>query len=80
MASLFWSQATLLVLGSQQIQMPADFFVELVVEVPAAEHSGDSLKDGAHHDSSSNRDIIATVRDHRSASIDSCFFPARVIE
>src|SRR5678816_1279426 len=80
-ASLFWCESSPLVVSGQQLQMRTDFFVEPIVSATTPECGGDAVQDGAHHDlSSSSRDIIATVRDHRSASIDSCFFPARVIE
>ena len=53
--------------------------VEPLVGVSGPEQGRDALQEATHYDpSSGRRDIIATVRDHRSASIDNCFFPARV--
>lgn len=79
-ASLLRRQAATLVVGGQQIEMRLDLFVEPLVRSTAPERRDDALKQRSHYDSSSSsRDIIATVRDHRSASTDNCFFPARVI-
>ena len=80
-ARLFRCQASTLVVGSEQLQMRADLFVEPLVGATRPGRASQAPQDGAHHDpSSSRRDIIATVRDHRSASTASCFFPALVIE
>jgi len=80
LASLITRQTSAFVVGGQQVQMRADFFIEPLVGVTSPEHGRDAPQQETHHDpSSSSRDIIATVRDHKSASIDNCFFPARVI-
>ena len=82
-ARLFGRQPAAFVLVSQQFKMPADFFVEGRIHGSPPEHRRDAHDDRAKRhddDSPSIRLIIATVRDQRSASIASCFRPARVIE
>ena len=82
-AGLFGRQSSAFVVASQQIEMPAHFFVERRVERTSSQRRLDAHQDGTKghdEDSPSIRLIIATVRDQRSASIASCFRPERVIE
>lgn len=74
-------QAATGVIVGERIEMRLHLLIEPGIDLPTHEESTDAGAQHAHHDfSSSSRDIIATVRDHRSTSTESCFLPARVIE
>ena len=67
----------------EQIEVMADFLIERVIGGARSDTRPDAPQRGANahdEDSPSIRLIIATVFAHRSASIASCFRPARVIE
>ena len=76
----FRRQPTTLMVSGQHLQVRADLFIEGRIERPSRERRLDTLqRRSKSHDegSPSIRLIIATVRDHRSASSASCFLPAR---
>jgi hypothetical protein len=76
-------QSSSFVLGRQQVEMLADLLIKCRVERPSPEqreHAPESRAKRHDEDSPSIRLIIATVFDHKSASMASCFLPARVIE
>ena len=80
-ASLLRCRAAAFVIRSEELQVRPDLLVEPIVRSSTPECRGDTVQYGAHYDPfSSRRDIIATVRDHTSVSINSYFLPARVIE
>ena len=76
-------EAPPLVFSGQHFQVLTDLLIERGIERPLREqrsHPPESRAQRHDEDSPSMRFIMATVLDQRSASIASCFLPARVIE